>query len=58
MVVLVVTDKGYVEHKDLRLNDVSLEDVKKTERQPENVLSESVMKNWDLLQPILHILEQ
>ena len=28
MVVLVVTDKGYVEHKDLRLTDVSLEDVK------------------------------
>ena len=30
MVVLIVTDKGYVEHKDLRLNNVSLEDVKKT----------------------------
>lgn len=30
MVVLVVTDKGYVEHKDLRLNDVSLEDIKNT----------------------------
>lgn len=30
MVVLVVTDKGYVEHKDLRFNDVSLEDIKKT----------------------------
>ena len=30
MVVLVVTDKGYVEHKDLRLTDVSLEDVKNT----------------------------
>ena len=30
MVVLIVTDKGYVEHKDLRLNDVSLEDVKNT----------------------------
>ena len=30
MVVLVVTDKGYVEHKDLRLNDVSLDDIKNT----------------------------
>ena len=30
MVILVVTDKGYVEHKDLRLNDISLEDIKKT----------------------------
>jgi len=30
MVVLIVTDKGYVEHKDLRLNNVSLEDIKKT----------------------------
>lgn len=30
MVVLVVTDKGYVEHKDLRLTDVSLDDVKNT----------------------------
>ena len=30
MVVLVVTDKGYVEHKDLRLDNVSLDDIKKT----------------------------
>lgn len=30
MVVLVVTDKGYVEHKELRINDVSLEEIKKT----------------------------
>ena len=30
MVVLIVTDKGYVEHKDLRLNNVSLDDIKKT----------------------------
>ncbi len=30
MVVLIVTDKGYVEHKDLRLDDVSLEDIKNT----------------------------
>lgn len=30
MIVIVVTDKGHVEHKEIKLNDVSLEDVKKT----------------------------
>lgn len=30
IVVLVVTDKGYVEHKNVFLSDVSLEEVKKT----------------------------
>ena len=30
VVVLVVTDKGYVEHKDLHLPDISLEDIKNT----------------------------
>ena len=30
MVVIVVTDKGHVEHKEIRLENVSLEDVKKT----------------------------
>ncbi len=30
VVVLVVTDKGFVEHKDLRLTDVSLDDIKNT----------------------------
>ena len=30
MVVLVVTDKGYVEHKELRINDINLEEIKKT----------------------------
>lgn len=30
MVVLVVTDKGYVEHKELRIDDINLEDIKKT----------------------------
>ena len=30
LVVIVVTDKGYVEHKNIELVDVSLEDVKKT----------------------------
>jgi len=30
MVVLVVTDKGYVEHKELRIEDINLEDIKKT----------------------------
>ena len=30
MIVLVVTDKGYVEHKELRINDINLEEIKKT----------------------------
>ena len=30
MIVLVVTDKGYVEHKELRINDISLDEIKKT----------------------------
>lgn len=30
LVVLVVTDKGYVEHKELRINDISLDEIKKT----------------------------
>lgn len=30
MIVIIVTDKGHVEHKEIRLNDVDLEDIKKT----------------------------
>ena len=30
MVVIVVTDRGHVEHKEVKLDNVSLEDVKKT----------------------------
>lgn len=30
MIVIIVTDKGHVEHKEIKLSDVSLEDVKKT----------------------------
>ena len=30
MVVLVVTDKGYVEHKELRIDNINLEEIKKT----------------------------
>lgn len=30
MIVIIVTDKGHVQHKELRLEDVSLDDVKKT----------------------------
>ena len=30
MVVLVVTDKGYVEHKELRIDDINLEEIKRT----------------------------
>jgi heat-inducible transcriptional repressor len=29
-IVIIITDKGYVEHKQLRLNEVSLDDIKKT----------------------------
>ena len=30
MIVIIVTDKGHVQHKEIRLEDVSLEEVKKT----------------------------
>lgn len=30
MIVIIVTDKGHVQHKELRLEDVSLDDIKKT----------------------------
>lgn len=30
MIVIIVTDKGHVQHKELRLEDISLDDVKKT----------------------------
>ena len=30
MIVIVITDRGHVEHKNIRLKDVSLEEVKKT----------------------------
>ena len=30
MIVIVITDKGHVEHKNIRLQDVSLDEVKKT----------------------------
>lgn len=29
-IVIIITDKGYVEHKNLRLKEVSLDDIKKT----------------------------
>ena len=29
-IVIIITDKGYVEHKNVRLNEVSIEDIKKT----------------------------
>lgn len=29
-IVIIITDKGYVEHKNLKLNGVSLDDIKKT----------------------------
>ena len=32
MIVIVVTDKGHVEHKNIKLEDVSVEEVKKTTR--------------------------
>src|SRR5699024_5211536 len=30
LIVIVITDRGHVEHKNIRLQDVSLDDVKKT----------------------------
>ena len=39
MIVLVVTDKGHVEHKNIRLADVSMEEVKKTVGLINNLIS-------------------
>ena len=39
MIVLVVTDKGHVEHKNIELKDVSLEEVKKTVGLINNLIS-------------------
>lgn len=39
MIVIVVTDKGHVEHKNVRLEDVSLEEVKKTVGLINNLIS-------------------
>jgi len=39
MIVLVVTDKGHVEHKNIRLEDVSMEEVKKTVGLINNLIS-------------------
>ena len=39
MIVLVVTDKGHVEHKNIQLKDVSLEEVKKTVGLINNLIS-------------------
>lgn len=39
MIVLIVTDKGHVEHKNIRLEDVSLDEVKKTVGLINNLIS-------------------
>ena len=39
MIVIIVTDKGHVEHKNIKLQDVSLEDVKKTVGLINNLIS-------------------
>ena len=39
MVVLIVTDKGHVEHKNIRLQDVSMSEVKKTVGLINNLIS-------------------
>jgi len=39
MIVIVVTDKGHVEHKNIRLQDVSLDEVKKTVSLINNLIS-------------------
>jgi len=39
MTVIIVTDKGHVEHKNIRLQDVSLEEVKKTVGLINNLIS-------------------
>ena len=39
MTVIIVTDKGHVEHKNIRLTDVSLEEIKKTVSLINNLIS-------------------
>ncbi len=39
MIVIIVTDKGHVEHKNIRLQDVSLEEVQKTVGLINNLIS-------------------
>ena len=39
MIVIIVTDKGHVEHKNIKLKDVSLEEVKKTVGLINNLIS-------------------
>ena len=39
MIVIIVTDKGHVEHKQIRLEDVSMEEIKKTVGLINNLIS-------------------
>ena len=39
MIVIIVTDKGHVEHKNIKLEDVSMEEVKKTVSLINNLIS-------------------
>ena len=39
MIVIIVTDKGHVEHKNIRLEEVSIEEVKKTVNLINNLIS-------------------
>lgn len=39
MIVIIVTDKGHVEHKNIKLQDVSLDDIKKTVNLINNLIS-------------------
>lgn len=39
MIVIIVTDKGHVEHKSIRIEDVSMEEVKKTVSLINNLIS-------------------
>ncbi len=39
MIVIIVTDKGHVEHKNIKLKDISLQDVKKTVSLINNLIS-------------------
>ena len=39
MIVIIVTDKGHVEHKNIKLHDVSLDEVKKTVSLINNLIS-------------------
>ena len=49
LTVIIVTDKGHVEHKNIKLKDVSLDEVKKTVNLINNLISGNYVKQHEQL---------